>query len=229
VTIVVLRLSLAMKIILTGAGGHGEVVADILLSSADAREAVEFVGYVDDDVATHGKKLIGGVVHGSIRDRGRVPHGAVIVSIGNNLVRRRVFLQLIDDGEQLAIARHPSAIVARDVTIGAGSVVAAGVIVNPGVRIGRNVILNTGSFVDHHCAIDDHVHIGPGARLGGGVSVGESTLIGIGAVVLPGLRIGQKVVVGGGAVVIRPVEDGLTVIGNPSMPLHALSESDADR
>jgi sugar O-acyltransferase (sialic acid O-acetyltransferase NeuD family) len=205
-----------VRILLVGGGGHGQVVADILEAQARGDRSLEVVGYVDDDPRLQDRTLVGGRVLGMLPRRRAIPHDALIVAIGDNTVRRRMFQALMAEGERFAVARHPSAIVGADVQIGAGTMIAAGVILNPAARIGCDVILNTACSVDHHSIIGDHVHIAPGARLGGQVTVGESTLVGIGAVVLPGVTIGARVIVGGGAVVIGDVPDGATVVGNPA-------------
>ncbi|WP_334299254.1 hypothetical protein [Enterocloster clostridioformis] len=40
-------------------------------------------------------------------------------------------------------------------TIGKGTVVMTGVVINPGVRIGKGCIINTCVFVDHNCVLGD--------------------------------------------------------------------------
>jgi sugar O-acyltransferase (sialic acid O-acetyltransferase NeuD family) len=206
-----------------GAGGHGQVVADILSSCVRAGDSLEIVGYLDDDPGLSNKALVGGRVLGPLHARRLIPHDALIVSIGDNAVRRETFLKLSAEGGQFAVARHHATIVGEDVEIGPGTIMSAGVILNPCVRVGRNVILNTGCSIDHHCVVGDHAHIAPGARLGGHVVVGDSTLVGIGAVVLPGVRIGHNAIVGGGAVVTENVSDGATVVGNPARSLERRS------
>jgi len=215
-----------MKVVLLGGGGHGEVVADILLAERRNGRAIDIVGFVDNDPNTHGRYLVGGRVLGPESRLPTIPHDALIVSIGDNARRRSLFLKLQANGERFATARHPASVLAPDVRVGEGSMIAAGVIVNPGSKVGRNVILNTASSIDHHCVIGNHAHIAPGARLGGGVSVGDIALVGIGAVVLPGVAIGPGAVIGGGAVVIRNVPAGLTVAGNPA---HALASDEGGR
>jgi sugar O-acyltransferase (sialic acid O-acetyltransferase NeuD family) len=146
-------------------------------------------------------------------------HDAVIVAVGDNLTRRRLFERLSESGERFATARHPRAILSAHCAIDPGTVIGAGVIVNTGARVGSNVILNTGCIVEHHNDIEDHAHIAPGARLGGRVIVGQGAFVGIGATVLPGRRIGAWSVVGAGAVVREDVPPGVVVVGVPARPL----------
>jgi sugar O-acyltransferase (sialic acid O-acetyltransferase NeuD family) len=208
-------------ILIVGAGGHGQVVADIFRACRDAGVASDQVAFLDDDRACHGRSLIGSPVIGPVSRSSDIPHDAVIVAIGDNLTRARVFLRFADAGEQMAIGAHPRGTVAGDVILGPGSVVCAGAVINTGTTIGCNVIVNTGATVDHHSVIGAHAHIAPGVHMGGAVHVGDGALVGIGATVLPGVRIGEWSTVGAGAVVTADVPPHATVIGVPARVLTA--------
>ena len=208
-----------MKVLIVGAGGHGQVVADILLAQRAAGHDVDVVGYLDDDAALQGAERLGIRVIGPLRVRSTIPHDAVIVAVGDNTRRARLTRELT--GATALIARHPSAVVASEAAIGDGSMICARAVVGCASRIGRGVILNTGCTVDHHAQIEDFVHVAPGVHLGGNVSIGQEALVGIGAVVLPGVSIGRGAIVGAGAVVTRDVADRTTVVGVPAAGLRA--------
>jgi sugar O-acyltransferase (sialic acid O-acetyltransferase NeuD family) len=205
-----------VKVLIVGAGGHGQVVADILQAQRTAGERVVVVGYVDDDDSLQQKLRLGIVVLGRIGAIPEIDHDALIVALGDNGRRAKLHERTSNPGVRFAIARHPSAIVASGATVGEGSMICARAVVGCESRIGRGVILNTACTVDHHASIGDFVHIAPGVHLGGEVSVGDEALVGLGAVVLPGLRIGSRAVVGAGAVVTRNVPAGATVTGVPA-------------
>jgi sugar O-acyltransferase (sialic acid O-acetyltransferase NeuD family) len=204
-----------MKVLVFGAGGHAQVVADILRSQGLAGERICFVGYLDDR-AGELRSSLGADLMGTLADCGVIDHDAVIIAIGRNAVRHKLFKQAADKGERFAVAKHPAATVASNVRLDPGTTVCAGAVINTMAVVGANTIVNTAASVDHHCDIGSHVHIAPGVRLGGEVKVGEGALIGIGAVVLPGKTIGAWAVVGAGAVVIADVPPGATVVGVPA-------------
>ena len=204
-----------MNVLLLGAGGHGQVVADVIRSQEHAGEDVRFLGYCDDRAGAL-RASLGTEILGTLSESGAIQHDAVIVTIGDNSIRRRIFELATQRGARMTIAKHPSAIVARDARVHDGSMICAGVVINTQAVIGANAIINTAASVDHHCRIGDHVHLAPGVRLGGDVEVGEGALVGIGAVVLPGKRIGAWATVGAGAVVIDDVAPNATVVGVPA-------------
>jgi len=205
-----------MNILIIGAGGHGQVVADILHCMRLSNPEVCLIGYLDDNPDSHGNIILGVRVLGPPAALRQIAHDAVIVAIGDNQVRSRYFDDLRQAGETLAIARHPQSIIASDVKIGCGSMICAGAIVNTGACIGENVILNTGCSVDHHSRIGKHAHIAPGAHLGGEVNVGDGTLVGLGSSIIPRCSVGAWSIVGAGAVVHRDIPDSATAIGVPA-------------
>jgi sugar O-acyltransferase (sialic acid O-acetyltransferase NeuD family) len=206
-----------MKVVIVGAGGHGQVVADMIAAGARvADDVLELAGFIDDDAGLAGTEVGGVPVLGNLNSIGRVAADAFVVAIGSNPERARIGQQLQSAGRPLVSIQHPHSSVARNVVIGDGTMVSAGAVVVTGSRIGRGVILNTGCTVDHHAHLGDYVHIAPGVHLGGEVSIGEHTLVGIGAVVLPRCHVGAGCTIGAGAVVIGDVPDAATVVGVPA-------------
>jgi sugar O-acyltransferase (sialic acid O-acetyltransferase NeuD family) len=206
-------------ILIFGASGHAKVVMDIAEKSGYLVQAL-----FDDNVALHGRNVYGYEVAGG--KEVLVEYGSllkkyrIVVAIGNNPIRVEVAEWIIAQGGSLSEALiHPSAQLARGASVGDGSVVMAGAVINSDSRTGRNAIINTGALIDHDCIIDDAVHVAPGATLCGGVEVGNNSLIGAGAVVHPNLHIGKNVTIGAGSTVLGNIGDGMTVVGSPAKPI----------
>lgn len=193
------------QVYLYGAGGHAKVIAEILELQGDTVQGV----FDDNESIT---KLLHYPVLGSFKPERVGDQAKLIVSVGNNTIRKKISESLNLPFRQ---AVHPSVIFSRTAAFGQGSVAMAGVTVNSQASIGRHVILNTQCSVDHDCEIGDYVHISPQVALAGDVSVGEGTHIGIGASVIQGIRIGRWCTIGAGSVIIKDVPDGATVVGNP--------------
>lgn len=216
-----------MRVIVVGAGGHAQVVADAMLRMGQTGVDVSVIGYVDDDPALTGRCLLGLPVVGLTGALDGVAHDAAVVAIGDNRTRQRFFEALRQRGETLTTVRHPGAIVAPDVTLGAGTVVFGGVVVNTGSAVGADVILNTSCSVDHYNTIADHVHIAPGVHLGGDVTIGEGAFVGIGATVIPQRIIGEWSVIAAGSVVTKDIPPYSMVAGVPARVIRKLNLSDA--
>ncbi len=219
----------SQRVLIVGAGGHAQVVADILGRMSDADNEVAPIGYLDDDPTLLGQDRLGLPVLGSTKQLSLAAHDAIVVAVGDNETRRNLFEQFVSAGQRLIIACHPSATIAPDVLICPGTMICARVVVNPGSRIGADVILNTACSVDHHNVIGDHVHIAPGVHLGGDVTVGEGTLVGIGATVMPQRKVGAWSVIGAGSVVSKDIPAYSVAVGVPARVIRRLDEFAAHR
>lgn len=204
------------SLVLWGASGHARVVADIVR----LRGEHVIAGFLDDTGASApGTPFCGATVLGgreqlpALRAQG-VTH--LLVAIGDGAVRLRLAAVAREHGFALAHAIHPAAVVAADVSVGAGTVIAAGAVVNPASRLGEHVIVNTLAGVDHDCVLGDGAHVAPGARLGGHVDVGALAWIGIGATVRDRVRVGDGTVVGAGAVVVSDLPGRVVAYGVPA-------------
>jgi sugar O-acyltransferase (sialic acid O-acetyltransferase NeuD family) len=198
-------------IYIIGAGGHGKVVLDIINKSEQYQAAV----FLDDDSSLHNETINGLKVLGGSKEA-LDDDNAVIIAVGNNKIREKLFKMMRSNDLEIINAVHPDAVINSFVSMGEGIVIAAGSVINPNTFIDDNVIINTGVTVDHDCIIEKHVHLSPGVNLGGNVKVQKGAHIGIGATVLPGINIGKKSVVGAGAVVTKDVPDDVTVVGVPA-------------
>lgn len=198
---------------IVGAGGHAKVVID----AARASGLWEIVGLFDDDPRAASSRVLGvevlGPADGATIDRLGVTN--LVLAVGSN--RARLDLDARLDGCVIwATVVHPRAYLACDVTLGEGTVVSAGAIIQPSARIGRHVIVNTGASVDHDCSVGDFVHIAPGSRLAGEVEVADLALLGLGSCVLPGRRIGRGAILGAGGVAVADVPDNSVAVGIPA-------------
>ena len=204
-----------MGILILGAGGHAKVVADILLS-----QAIDVLGFLDDDPAVWQTQPMGLPVLGAIDTFAAYAPTGLVLGIGSNQVRQQIVRRLGAAAAPLWIsAVHPSAAVSPTVCIGKGAVVMAHTVINADARLGNHVIVNTAATIDHDCILGDYCHVAPGTHLAGGVQVGSGALIGIGAVVTPYRSIGAWATVGAGATVIRDVAAETTVVGTPAREL----------
>ncbi len=200
------------KLLLLGAGGHSESCIDVI----ERLGAFEIVGLLgtSDEV---GSSVLGYPVLGDDESLSawvqKVPN--VLVTVGqirSATVRMRLFLAAQAAGAQLPTIVSPLAYVSHHASVGAGSIVMHGAVLNASSVVGENCIVNTMALVEHGSAIASHCHVSTGVRLNSGVRVGEGTFIGSGSVVKQVTRIGARCIVGLGQVITRDVPDDTTVM-----------------
>lgn len=125
--------------------------------------------------------------------------------------------------------------------------VGRGVVVRPPFYCdyGHNIRLSDDVFINYNCVfldvvgivIGDRTQIGPGVHIyaadhprdadirrrglefGRPVKIGCDVWIGGGAIILPGVSIADRAIIGAGSVVTKDVAAGVTVAGNPALPL----------
>jgi sugar O-acyltransferase (sialic acid O-acetyltransferase NeuD family) len=182
--------------VVVGAGGHGRVVADILMAAGRP-----VAGFLDDRVVgpVSGLPVLGPFAAALAPGFGR--GRALIVALGDTTRRVDLSQAILRAGGVLATAIHPFAVLAGGARVGAGSSVSAAAVIGTAASVGRFCIVNTAAVVDHDCRLGDGAFLGPGVRLCGGVAVGAGALLGAGAIVLPGVSIAAGARVRAGMVV----------------------------
>jgi len=208
-----------------GAGGHGRVVADLIRATG-----ASIAGFVDAEATKNGEIAEPGgarVVVDEVGIRMCVEQGspfpndatAVVPAIGVNSLRAAHMAFL---GDYLAPPlKHPSATVSPSASLGRGTVVLAGAIINANAVIGPGCIINSGATIEHDCVIGSAVHVSPGAVLCGGVNIEAECWIGAGSTIIQGVHVRTRTIVGAGAVILRNLPAGVTAIGVPGRWLPA--------
>jgi sugar O-acyltransferase (sialic acid O-acetyltransferase NeuD family) len=203
-------------VVVFGAGGHGKVVADVLLAANE-----DVLGFLDDSAAV-GTLVLGLPVLGGASWLEDHPGVRVALGIGSNEARARVAAACEARGARLVAAVHPRAVVSPSARVDEGAVVMALAVVNPDAVVGHGAIVNSGAVIEHDCVLGPFAHVSPNAALGGGCSVAAFAHLGIGATMLPGTSVGERTIVGAGAVVTRALPAGVVAWGIPARVGRAL-------
>jgi sugar O-acyltransferase (sialic acid O-acetyltransferase NeuD family) len=197
--------------LLYGSGGHAKVVLECLES-----EGKKAIGFFDDQAIGALFKEI--PVLGTYQ-AGVYPTAKVIVTIGNNAIRKKVANMVT---HPFGTTSHSQSLVSPTCQRGDGTVILQGAIVQADAWLGEHVIVNTRAVVEHDCVVEDFVHIGPGAVLCGLVQIGEGTWVGANAVVAPTVKVGKWCQISAGSSVLEDVPDYSLVMGVPGKVVKSL-------
>lgn len=177
-----------MKLVIIGAGAHGEVVANAAIDI----NKYEKIIFLDDDYIKSGEiktkfSFLGNKfdVLGKTSDFFDFIDDNVefYPAIGDNKARLDFENRIEQSGGKLAKIIHPTAYVANNAEIADGTVVLANATVNVGTVIKKGCIINMGAIVDHGATINEGVHIDCGAVVGGRKTVESLTKIEAGTAV----------------------------------------------
>lgn len=177
------------KLLIVGAGGFGKVVLEHAIREYEC-------AFVDDGVEI-GTKICGCPVIGKLADikMFRSEYGYLIVAIGNNKVREKVYKEA-----SILCYRFPNIIcssayispyakigkgcvILNNVVLQNGSVIGDGVILNPGVEIhhestvGNNVLIYSNSVIRSLAVVGDRAWIGSTLTISNGVKVSEDEVV----------------------------------------------------
>lgn len=145
---------MTMRLIIIGAGGFGQTVADL------ARQSGEYEGvYFLDDMKT------GETVLGKCGDFARFHDGntCMIAALGNNPVRLDWVHRFEQAGIPVATIIHPRAYISPTARVDAGTVVLPHAVVNTDCHVQKGCIINCGAMIDHGCMIEEGTHVCLGA------------------------------------------------------------------
>ena len=205
-----------------GAGGHArEVVALVRDLNATRPSSAEWqlVGAISDRAEWCFSDQVALPRLGGIDWLVDHPSCNVVIAVGDPAARQDIAGRIrAACANPFATLVHPRAWVAERVTLGEGTQIFAGALINADVRIGAHVILNIGCRVSHDSVVADFATLAPGATLCGGVTIGRACELGAGAVVLPRIDIGDGARLGAGAVAAAPIAPGVTAAGVPARP-----------
>jgi sugar O-acyltransferase (sialic acid O-acetyltransferase NeuD family) len=216
-----------VKVIVVGAAGQGRQVVDAIVESGEHVVA----GFVDDALP-RGTTVVGCTVLGALDALGEIAAATsaegFVVAIGDNARRAAVASRAAREWSSLCAAtvRHPAALVARDATVGAGSILLARSVVSNACRVGEGVLMCTAASIDHDNTIEPYASLGPGATTGGDVQVGRQTAIGLNAAVIHGVTVGEHSVIGAGAVVLHDVPARVVAFGVPATVVRSREPGD---
>ncbi len=166
------------EIILLGGGGHCKTVIDVI----ETQNRYKIVGIVDKKEKL-GEKVLNYKIFATDEDLLFLAKEyknilITIGQIGTGEKRKIIFKKCKKLGFSFPVIISPYAYVSKYSSIGEGTVVIHGAVINPNAKVGRNCIINSKALVEHDAIVSNHCHISTGAIINGGVEVGECSFVG---------------------------------------------------
>lgn len=182
-------------IILIGGGGHCRSCIDVI----EATKKYQIIGVIDGKLSKS-DEVLGYPVLGSDSD---IPNliktcRNFLITVGqikSFSVRKKLYEQVVQLGGEFPVIISPLSYVSKHSSIGNGTIVMHGSIVNSGCKIGENTILNTKSLCEHDVVIGSHCHISTGAIVNGQSEIGDGVFVGSNSVIKNGIKIEAETII----------------------------------
>ncbi len=198
-----------------GAGGLGR---ELLEYADDARQ--DGFGYVVEGFFDDRPDAISGhdgpPVLGAVAEAAESSVDAVVIALGDVLLRRTVARLLSGAGRRLVTVVHPTAYVARSAEVGNGAVFAPFSMAGAHSWVGPNTLVNVYGSIGHDSAVGAHTVVSPYTAITGDVSVGEGCFFGTHVTVAPGSTVGPFSKIAAGSVLLGAHPAGSLLTGSPA-------------
>ena len=198
------------KIILVGAGGHCTSCIDVI----EMEKKFKIVGLIDNK---RKKFLLNYKTIGNDKNLKKISKNikyALITTghIKNSTIRENLFKKVLDYGFIFPSIISPSAYVSKHASIGEGTIVMHGTVINAGASIGKNCIINSKSLIEHDVVIGDHCHISTRSTVNGGVVIKKNSFIGSCSVIKQNIKIGKNCFVNANLFVEKNLKDNSKIL-----------------
>lgn len=160
------------KLLLVGAGGFGRVVSELARQTYDC-------AFVDDGFEL-GAEICGITVVGRLSDLEalRGEYEKLVVVIGNNALRERIYQKALAHGYTFPNIVCSNAYISPFAKLGWGCVILNNAVVQNGATVGNGVLLNPGVEIHHDSFVGDHSLIYTNSVVRTGTKVGKCVRIG---------------------------------------------------
>ncbi len=141
-----------MKLIILGAGGYGQTVADVAEQSGEYEE----IHFLDDNSKADN-------VIGKCGNFVQYKDSLIYPAFGNNKMRLEWIERLLNENYRVPTIIHPAAYISPKSKIEDGCVILPNAVINTNCVIKKGCIINCGAIIDHGCIIEECVHVCLGA------------------------------------------------------------------
>ncbi|WP_273211523.1 acetyltransferase [Helicobacter rodentium] len=167
-------------LLLIGGGGHCRSCIDVI----EQENRFSIFGILDTFLYNKGlRNILGYSILGGDELMeslvSEVTHAFIAIGqIKSADLRIKIYQKLKQIGYNLPIIISPLAYVARNVSIGEGSIIMHHALINTNVSIGKSCIINSKALIEHDSIIGDFCHLSTASVVNGTCNIGNGTFIG---------------------------------------------------
>lgn len=140
----------------------------------------------------------------------------IIIAIGDKNEKMRAIATAHDCGFTFINSINSNAYLSKNIKLGKGIIINAGVTIMPNSTIGDHCIIHSGSVIEHDNNIGTNTNIGPGVKTAGYVNIGDNSIVYTGVNIAPKVSIGHDVIVGIGSTVLNDLSKKGVYYGTPA-------------
>ena len=210
---------MSKKLLLFPFGGNSRESLAAIFALNDHKDEWEILGFVDDNISTHGRECCGIRVLGGREILREIPDAYVLAVPGSpkNFFRRAdIITGLYIEESRFATIVHPSVVKAPDAVIGYNTLIMSGVVVSCGVTIRNHCIILPNTVISHDSVVEDFCCIGSNVSISGSVHISSTCYIGSGTKIREDICIGRGALIGLGSIVISHIQAGVIAVGSPA-------------
>ena len=207
------------NLVIIGARGFGREVCNLARRCAETGASFAIKGFLDDKTDALDGFAGYPPILGPVETYAIQPGDRFICALGSVVYRRKYAELILGRGGVFASLIDPTAVVFSNTLIGQGVAVFNYATVSCDVCVGDHAAILCCAALGHDAKVGRFCHLGAYAFLGGGADVADDVTLHTGARIMPHKRVGVGATVGVNSVVMRNVKPGITVFGNPALPL----------
>jgi len=209
------------EIYIIGAGGFGKEILFLIREINKAEGKILFRGFIDRKNGTLSiaeKDYPIFAEEDKLEELKENQNVGIAIAIGKPEGLRKVALRWKENTQcSFPNLIHPNFTSYREtIKMKEGNIICSGCTFPVDITLGSFNVFNLNVTLGHDSIIGNYNIINPGANISGDTKMGDAVLVGTNATILQGLSIGDEVVIGAGSMVTKPLENGVTVLGNPA-------------
>lgn len=212
---------MSKKTIILGGLGNGSVIANAIVDANNRGfDEWEFVGYLNDrqgkDSFIEGFPVLGNTSDASEFVKKGFYFINTIYRIDGQQERIELFESLKIPDSSLAAFIHPTAYVAPNVKLVAGTVIMPNVSVSSGTTFGKCCLVMVGATIGHNNKIGNYCHFAAQCCTSSFIKISDGVHIGLNATIRENLEIGKNSSLGMGSVLLENIGEKEIWAGNPA-------------